>query len=246
MSSVMHCKICWLMCDESLHHTARLILLSFPLRSTQGHIDSWDVSRCNVADKWCKGRARKLLEALRSQGHGGASWAAHGHSLPQLRHQIQIPVPVHSLPEYVRLTIFNYQARIILYRSFILLFTALNAIPNTWFLLWFFTVSGVIPSRWTRRSSCAPSAQVSSSYWHRPSRAPPHLLPTLSKRITGLYDRSWRDKATRKWCGSLVQTLPLRLNSVKAEILSVTALKSWELSCTGNHREKGVLNTSVN
>lgn len=76
-------------------------------RSSQRHTYSWDVSRCDLADQWCEGRPRELLEAVCSQIHVGASRAAHGHPLPQLWHQVQIPVQVHPLSEYVRLTDFR-------------------------------------------------------------------------------------------------------------------------------------------
>lgn len=62
------------------------------------------MSRRNVADKRGAGRTRELLEAARSQSNLRASRAARGDALPQLRHQVQIPVPVHPLPEHVSWT----------------------------------------------------------------------------------------------------------------------------------------------
>lgn len=62
--------------------TSYWVSLSYPPRSSQGHTDSWDVPCSNMADKRRKGRARKLLETVCSQGHAGSSWATYGHSLP--------------------------------------------------------------------------------------------------------------------------------------------------------------------
>lgn len=78
-----------------------LLMLALIRRSPQGHARSWDVSRRHLADKRGEGRPRELLEAARPESDSGAPRAADGDPLPQLRHQIQVPVPVHPLQEHV-------------------------------------------------------------------------------------------------------------------------------------------------
>lgn len=70
-------------------------------RSIKGHTGSWNVPCSHMADKQRAGWPRTLLEDLRTQSHPGAPWAAHGDPLPQLRHQLQIPVPVQALQKHV-------------------------------------------------------------------------------------------------------------------------------------------------
>lgn len=60
------------------------------------------MSRRHLDDQRCEGRPRDPLEAARSESYFDASRAADGDPLSQLRHQIQVPVSVHSLQEYVR------------------------------------------------------------------------------------------------------------------------------------------------
>ena len=84
--------------------TSRLLLLllfCLPPRSSEGHAGARDVPCGHVADQRGEGRPRKLLEAVRPQGHAGAPRVARGDALPQLRHHVQVPVSVHSLQEHV-------------------------------------------------------------------------------------------------------------------------------------------------
>lgn len=81
---------------------ATFVMLVLMCRSPQGHTHPWDVSRRHLDDQWCEGRPRDPLEAARSESYVDASRAADGDPLSQLRHQIQVPVSVHSLQEYVR------------------------------------------------------------------------------------------------------------------------------------------------
>lgn len=78
------------------------LMLDLIGRSPQGHAHPRDVSRRDLAHKRCEGRPREHLAAVRSKSYRGASRAADGDPLPQLWHQIQVPVPVHPLQEYVR------------------------------------------------------------------------------------------------------------------------------------------------
>lgn len=132
---------------------------------------------------------------------------------------------MHPLPEYVCVTEVRFWLHVTFYYSTCVLPTCVfqwvvnNTLPQ------FFTGLGVIPSHWTPKGLCVPSAQDNLSCWRLPSHVLPHLLPTLSKRIMGLCDRSWQDKAMQMWCVNLVRTLLPKQNSVKAEILPETTLK---------------------
>lgn len=75
---------------------------------------------------------------------------------------------------------------------------------------------GVIPSHWTRRGLRARTAWGSWFYWRPRSHGPRLRLPTLSKRTTVPFDRSWQVKPTRMWCVNSVLILPPRQNSPEA------------------------------
>lgn len=189
-----------------------LLMLDLVPRSPQGHTHSWDVPRRHLAHQRSEGRSRERLEAARSKSDIGASRAADGDPLPQLWHQIQVPVSVHPLQECVR----SHHDCI----------ESLHLFTGTHFLFLLCSVFhhysppglDVIQSHWTLRGLRAPSAWDSWFCWRPPSPVPPHLLPPLWKRTTGARDRSWRDKATQTWCVSSAQTLPPSLNSLKYEL----------------------------
>lgn len=204
-----------------------LLTLGLTRRSPQGHAHSRDVSRRDLADQRGEGRPRELLEAARPKSHRGAPRAADGDPLPQLRHQIQVPVPVHPLQEHVGFINGRSQACIFLL-VFIFAPTLLCPPPHL------SPGSGVTPSRWTLRGSRAPSARDSWFCWRLRSHVRPHLLPTSSKRTTGLRDSSWQDKATPKWCVSSALTSPPRLNSVRHEPLEY--LSSHSLTQSSSYR----------
>lgn len=82
--------------------TQILFMLDLICRSPQGHTHPRDVSCRDLDDQRCEGRTWDPLEAARSEGYSGASRATNGDPVSQLRHQIQVPVSVHSLQEDVR------------------------------------------------------------------------------------------------------------------------------------------------
>lgn len=169
---------------ELLLYARQHLLMDLICRPPQGHAHSWDVSRRDLAHKRCEGRPREHLEAARPESFSGAPRAADGDPLPQLWHQIQVPVSVHPLQEYVRFSIQRVEP--------LHLFTGVK------FLFLLCCVShqqisaglDVIRSHWTRRGLRAPSAWDSWFCWRPQSHVHPRLLPTLWKRTMGLRDKN--------------------------------------------------------
>lgn len=90
----------------------------------------------------------------------------------------------------------------------------------------------VIPSHWTRRGLRARSAWGSWFFWRPPNLEPRRHLPTLSKRTTVRFDRSWQVKPTRMWCVNSARTLPPRRNSREASQIRLSETKNGRFRCS--------------